>query len=364
MKKRFIISILASVLILYLIIWIPRPADWFRGELTFCQALVGETRINFGELWRILLQIRFIPLMICFLITPLHVLIRSHRWIQLVKPVGNLKLLDSFSLQMVGYMANSVLPFRIGELARGVLLGRRIGISKSSALGTVVLERTLDMLSLLALIAVTAILYEFPSHLEHSSAILKEGAKLTGIIAGAIVLVLIYLTFIEDPFIGFTGRMMRLLPGEVGVKISGIVRQFSQGFAVLKSPRSYLLIIFETALLWFLYGLQVLVAMIAFGFTGEYPQVAAAPLLTSFVVLTISAVALSVPSAPGGVGTFHGAVILALALYGIGANEAAGFALVLHLVSMVYYIFGGIPFMGREGLKLGQLQQLNSNMKL
>jgi len=64
------------------------------------------------------------------------------------------------------------------------------------------------------------------------------------------------------------------------------------------------------------------------------------------------------------VGTFHGAVILALALYGIGANEAAGFALVLHLVSMVYYIFGGIPFMGREGLKLGQLQQLNSNMKL
>ena len=147
-NRRVVIGIFVSFILIYLIIWIPRPGGLFKGELSIFQAAFGQPRIDFTNLGRILLHLKPIPLILGFLVTPIHCLVRSHRWGIMVKHMSKLKLFDGFSIIMVSYFTNSILPLRIGEVVRGVLLGRRIKITNSAGLGTVALDRALDMVSL------------------------------------------------------------------------------------------------------------------------------------------------------------------------------------------------------------------------
>jgi len=353
-NRRVFIGVFASLLFFYLIFWIPRPGLWFKGDLSLLSMLFGQTRIDFGNLWQILIQIKPVPLIICILIIPIHLLIRSHRWIVLIKPIGKLNLYDSYSIQMVSYFTNSILPIRIGEIVKGVLLSRRINISKSTALATVVLERLIDIISLLILVVLLGFLYSFPAEIKQGIIILSAGVSIA-------VIIILYFTFAKNPFDSVIGSIFRSFPGGFGNRLIGIIQRFTRGFKALKSLKDYLLVIIETASLWILYGLQYLLIIYAFHFNINYPLIAASPLLISFILLVLNAAGLAIPSAPAGVGTYHAVCIFSLALFGVVADAAAGFALVMHGVTIVFYIFGGIPFMIREGLKIGHLRQMRLN---
>jgi len=272
----------------------------------------------------------------------------------MIRPLGRLKMIDGYSLQMVGYFSNTTLPLRIGEVIRGVLLSRRIGASKSAALATVVLERSLDFVSLSILIAILGFVYSFPPEI-------KRAAVILSVFVLGMVLVMLIMTFAEGPMISKIRRIIGTVPGGIGDRLIGIIEHFTSGFEVLKSGRRYPVIIMETIIIWLLYAGQELLVLYAFRFHIDYPLIAASPILVAFIILAVNAVGLSIPSAPGGVGTFHAACIFSLALFGVGVNEAAGFALVIHAASVIFFISGGIPFMWREGLRLGELRQLKEN---
>ncbi|MDP8239753.1 MAG: lysylphosphatidylglycerol synthase transmembrane domain-containing protein [Candidatus Hatepunaea meridiana] len=353
-NRRVFIGVFASLLFFYLIFWIPRPGLWLKGDLCLLTMLFGQARIDFGNLWQTLLHIKIIPLIVCFLITPLHVLIRSYRWILLIKPIGKLKIYDSYSIQMVSYFTSATMPLRIGEVVKGVLLSRQIQTSKSTALATVVLERLIDIICMMILVVLVGFLYSFPTEI-------KNGIIFLNISIGIGVLVLFYFTLAKDPFDNVIGNFLRIIPGGLGSKLIGIIIRFTRGFAALKSRKDYLFVIIESISLWILYGLQHLLIIYAFHFHIDYSFIAASPLLVSFILLAINSAGLSIPSAPGGVGTFHAVCIFSLALFGVGADPAAGFALVIHATTYLFYIFCGIPFMIREGLKIGHLRQMRLN---
>ncbi len=295
----------------------------------------------------ILREVHLAPLIICFLISPFHVLTRSHRWVLMVRNLSKLKLFDSFSLQMVGYLANSLLPLRMGDVVRGAMLAQRQKIPTSSGLGTVLIERILDMFSLLVIAAVIGFLFPFPKEM-------AEGAVVFGIIAAVGIIVTFYLAVDKDPFGGIVGRLLG------GGRIARLVRQkggeFVAGFAMFRQTEHHWAIIFETLLLWAFYALQGYLILVAFDFPVLYPLIGQQPLLASFVILVISAIGIALPAAPAGVGTFHAVVIFGLSLFDVPTDQAAGFALVIHAVSVIFYIIFGLPFMWREGLHISELK--------
>ncbi len=319
------------------------------GQADLRTALFGDTRLDINHLVNILGEVHLMPLLICFFITPVHVLVRSHRWVLMVRNLSKLKLFDSFSLQMVGYLANSILPLRMGEVIRGVMLAQRQNIPTSSGVGTVLIERILDMFSLLVVAAVVGFLFPFPKEL-------AEGAIVFGLLAGIGILVTIYLAVDKDPFGGRIGRIL----GEG--KIARIIRnkgaEFVAGFAMFRQTEHHWAILLETFILWVLYGLQGYLVLIAFDFPRLYPVIGVQPILASFVVLVISAIGVSLPAAPAGVGTFHAVLIFGMSLFDVPTDQAAGFAVVIHAVSLVYYIMVGLPFMWREGLHLNELKKI------
>lgn len=352
--RNLLLGISISAVLIYIIIWQPQVDELFHGEVDVFEAVFGRLRIDFFLVWGVLKGVYFLPLIVAMLVTPAHVLIRSHRWVLMIAPLGRLRVRDSYSLQMVGYLANTVLPFRIGEVIRAVLLGRRINIAKSTALATVVLERVIDIICLLVVTVVVGFLFPFPQSV-------KQGAVIIGVGSVMLIAGIFYLAFSTEPFGGVIGRAFSLLPRKISEKVRRLTVQFADGFSMLRASHRTLPVIFESLFLWLMYGLQVFLVFVAFDFQNVYPQIATSPVLAGFVILVISAAGLSLPSAPGGVGTFHAANIFALSLFGVSTGPAAGFAAVIHIVTVLFYVVIGIPFLWREGIRFGELRHLGKN---
>ncbi len=265
---------------------------------------------------------------------------------------------SSYALQMVGYMANVVLPLRIGEIVRGALVGSRTGLSKSTGLATVVVERLLDVFSLLVLIGIAGSANAFlVSPIEGFGAYIGKGALVFGITAVLMSVFVAYLMLFKGPQSRLVTGLTSWLPSRLRRRLLEMMERFIAGFEILKSGRHYAVIAVETALLWVLYGLQVYLVICAFGFHHLEGLVSSAPVMASMVVLLVSAVGLSVPSAPSGVGTFHAACMLGVSLVGVADRDsAAGFAVTIHVISVVFYVVVGLIFMWREGMHLGQLK--------
>lgn len=343
-----------TLILLYLMIWKPEFGALFRGEQSPLTALFGQTRLDFNMIWMTFNQIRFLPLLAGFLVTPVHVWVRAHRWSVLIRPVGQLKLRDSYTLQMIGYIANTVLPLRMGEFIRGVMLGQKIKISKSTSLATVVVERMIDSVSLLLVIVIVGLLFPFSDNIKEAAWAMAGGVSL-------LLLVILYFAFADDPLAGLFGRIFDLLPKKIGTFLRDMAGKFIVGFGLLRTGKNYLIITIETAILWLLYGLQVFLLLLSFDFLSQYEQIGASPILASFVILVLSAVALSLPSAPGGVGTFHAACMLGLSLFSVASAPAAGFAVIIHAISIIFYICVGIPLMFHEGVRFGDLRKMDQD---
>jgi len=354
-NKRIIFGFVLSIFFTYLIIWKPHPTELFSGNSSFFSAFFGESRIEFTKIWEHMLKASPFWLVICFLITPLHVLVRSHRWALLLRPVVKVKLIDCFSLQALGYFASAVFPLRVGELVRAILLGKKARIKNSTALANVVLERLLDGLSLLAVFVIVGIIFQ-----SEKMGMFREGILIMAGLSLAALFVIMYFSLARAPFGGVTGKILSFFPDVLREKIIEILKGFIAGFSMLKSTKHYPLVTLETVLIWVLYTAQEFSAIIAFGFHKSSPLIAGAPLTAALVILVINAVALSVPSAPGGLGTFHAASVFGLGLFGISEDPAVGFALVLHAITTGYFVLAGILFMWREGLKLEQIKNMGN----
>jgi len=103
--------------------------------------------------------------------------VRAQRWRVLLRPVGDIELYPALSATAIGFGASSVLPFRLGELLRPALLGRRAGVGMSAALSSVVLERLFDMLLVIGCFLGLALAYPIPRAMRQASWVLAAMAS-------------------------------------------------------------------------------------------------------------------------------------------------------------------------------------------
>jgi uncharacterized protein (TIRG00374 family) len=101
-------------------------------------------------------DLRWIGLAAAFLSTDLA--LRALRWQRLLRPIAKVRYPPMLGYLLVGYLANNVLPARLGELVRSHYLGDREGISRASALGTVVVERVVDLVAVVAIASVALLI--------------------------------------------------------------------------------------------------------------------------------------------------------------------------------------------------------------
>jgi hypothetical protein len=246
--------------------------------------------------------------------------LRAVRWRLMFHPHHRgLRLYSFFTIFLIGQVINAVIPARLGEVTRAVLIGKREGVSKAQALWTAVVEKLLDALTLLLFVAGISWYVALPEWLQTASWTLTGGIFI--VLFALVGMVLMqprahkWLAALEERFVW--SRRLRL--GRLLAVVADSLRQLS-------SPR-----LFAGLMVWSI--LSFLAAALTNWLTARalsLPLSFGASLLL-LSVLQISAV-VPIPTSPGRVGLFHYLCIISLAIFGIGRDAALGYGLVLHVL--------------------------------
>ncbi len=292
---------------------------------------------DLGRIWTEITRIRIGWVLLFVPVSFASHVVRAWRWKYFLTPVKPvLRLRHLLASVMIGYFFNSLLP-RFGELARPYAINKLERIPLSTAIGTVIVERVIDVISLVAIFALSLAFFREPIRrafpwMESGSAVLLAGSI-------AFLVFTLFLTLKSEQTIAFVDRFLHLVPARFASRVEGVLRTFIDGLLVIHNREKYLMIGLLTALLWFLYTLQFYVVFFAFASTASLD------LLAAMVVMVISSVGILIPM-PGGTGTFHLFCSQGLSLlFGIPTAQALSYATVTHAIGLIFLLIFGSFFL-------------------
>ncbi len=297
-------------------------------------------------------QARPLPLVAVVVLTILMYVIRAMRWRLLLPSLRQASVLDLFGITTIGFMAGLFIP-RAGEVLRPYLAARRYKVSVSAGLASIVLERLIDLITVLFLLALYMFVLPRPVS-ERSDALmttLRAGAGLVFVVALLGLAFLAALRVEGGPARRLLDWTLGLLPGKLRVTVRGLVSAFVSGLDVFgSSPAQWARLIAESLLLWITIGIIIHMNSMAFGFD--------IPFHSAFLIIAFLTVGVAIPT-PGMVGGFHASYTLALtAIYGVDQGGAVAAGIVLHALQNLPVLILGIVFLGREGLSFGSMRQI------
>jgi glycosyltransferase 2 family protein len=265
--------------------------------------------------------------------------IRAQRWRLFLKPLGVPHLRVLFAATNIGFMANMLLPLRIGEVVRPVIVNRREGLPLSGLLATVLLERIFDMFTILLLFGVSVLLVPV------SARAMTWGGMLTGLALGVAACIGL-LRWQEALALRLIRRLCDLLPDAAGEGVFGFANGFVGALETIGSPADFARAFAWSLFLWLVIGSVNALALLAFHL----------PVSSALIVTAIVAIAVSVPSAPGYVGSFQLGCVVALQIYSVSRSEALAFSLVLHVTQFVATVAAGLYSLWTQNLTLREVE--------
>ena len=323
---------------------------WFGFGVSILFAFLFFRNVDIREIWTAFQSVNYIYTIPIVLINLLALWIRAVRWRYLLRPIKNIGLPELFKATAIGFMANNILPARIGELVRACILGDREKISKTACLATLVVERLFDGFTILLMFLGVLLFMPFP---KNSALFLTPNRiKMIGwfsfLFYFLVLVVLIMLRFHNHRLNRLIGQVLKPFPVRVTNRILEIINSFVFGLEILRHKKDILVIKGYSMLLWIV--LTLCVYLLFLGFDLHLT------LLQAFFVEIVLIFGVSIPSAPGYIGTFHWACAAALAFFGIEPNLAKTFSIILWLSYFIPITLLGIVLLWQEGLSLRSIQ--------
>ena len=319
-RWRLLLGILVSVLSLYLVV---RGTDWVKLWAVFRTA-------NYWWL---------IPAALVLLSTSIP---RAFRWKLLIAPDAPITIPRLVHIVNIGYLFNNTLPAKVGELVRAYLVGRSVEGGFAQALSTLLVERLLDVLCVVVILLILLPFIAMPDWA-------MRGGLIFGTVAVAGMAVLVVLAKLGEPGIDKLWRVLGKVPVLGSAKVRAFVSRLVVGLQPITQPRLAPGILFWSAMLWLGYALLNYLVLAAFRMTN---QVSFA--LTAFV-LVATGFSMIIPSSPGAMGVFEGAVVLALGLYNVDQSQAFAYGFGLHMFTNLLLIVFGLVGLRAESLSFGQV---------
>lgn len=320
MKKKLVIGIIISIVFLYLA---------FR-------------KVDYVELWDALKGANYWYILPNVVLVVLSMWMRAIRWKFMVNPIKKVGMGSLFSSVMIGFMANNVLPARLGEFIRAYSLGSKEKMSRSATFATIIIERIFDGFSLLFILWLSLLMYpEFPSWVKKASNLFLLMNIVT---LGFLVLIEVK----RELAVKFFNLVFRILPSSLSSRGTEIVDKFISGLAVFRNIPSLLWILGWSILIWVVVGISNYFIFLAF---DQQPAIFA-----SFILLGIVSLAVMLPSSPGFVGTFHYACVASFVILNLNEAISRPFSIILHASQYIPITLIGLYYLRKEHLSLRTIE--------
>ena len=311
--------------------------------------------VEWDKVWESLMNVSVPFLILTVLLMPSHFITRAIRWNFLLRhEKENISFYSRFAATTVGFAVTLTFPGRIGELVRPLLLAQKEKISKAFTIGTVLVERIFDVLTMCLLLG--AFMLASPLYASIFPIDEKMNAQLTlwGIIgvsvASGLLLVTLALYFFETQTLRILSFFLRPLPQRVSEKIISMVQEFIQGMSFFRSTR--------TLLAYFLWSLVVWLGIIFFYWVFFMAYDVHVPFIFMLPFTFLVGVGASIPT-PGMVGGFHSFSKLGMtSFFNIEANLAVAMTMVVHAITVVVTCLIGYAILWKEGISLFQIKKI------
>jgi len=280
--------------------------------------------------------------------------IRSVRWKYILEPVKSIKTKRLFSSVMISFMANNILPIRLGEFVRAYSIGKMENISKSSAFATVVIERILDVFFILFLFLILLFLSPIALHVPEG---LVRNSYYVLIFSVIFLLFLLFIMWKREFVLSLIEKILKSFPKSVSERIQNIIDSFIKGLDFFRNTRNFIPIVLLTIIMWIIYMSGYYFGFLAFGFySNDHYKF----LLAGVVLLVLGCIGVMIPSAPGAIGTYHSFCILGLLITGLtDINQTAAYAVYIHGVNYIGVVLVGFIYFFKENMSLSDLKLSN-----
>ncbi|MBU2623856.1 MAG: flippase-like domain-containing protein [Proteobacteria bacterium] len=292
--------------------------------------------------------------------------IRALRWQSILEPVRKISFIQAFHPLMIGFMLNCILPGRIGEAARPAILKKNENIPFSTGIATVAVERIFDIIFLFILFTIIMagikidpdLVVDFGGYRLNNTDLITAGKNIAG--TGAILVAgSLFLFFGKTrKFIGFVVMKLPLIfffagssfrkkvEDKISLPALRVLDNFSNGFLLIRRPRTILISSCYTLAVWILTALSYyLLALGCPGINLSFTELTAVMIIVCFFI--------ALPSAPGYWGLWEAGGIFAMSLFGVSAKNAAGYTLTNHVIQILPVIITGLVSAMITGVNIG-----------
>ena len=338
MKKKLILSLSFGIL------------------LSSAALYLAFRNVPMADLVAYLRAINYLWVIPAVLLVVIGFVLRAVRWRIILSTSEHVKFWQSYHPLMIGFMLNCVLPGRVGEAARPLILNRKDSVPFTTGLATVAAERLLDIGFMITFLAVVMSSIPMDAALQVSFGkyhLSRETLTEIGIgfiricivlLVGILIVAIDYTRNIlkrvsmklPDALLFFTSADFReKVRHSVCSRLNRLVDHAAQGLSLLKHPRKLCICIGLTIVIWWLAALSYYV--LAIGCPGV-----ALSFYEFSVVMVIICFFIALPSVPGFWGVWEAGGVFALSLFGVSSQTAAGFTLANHAVQMFPVIIMGL----------------------
>ncbi len=298
---------------------------------------------DFSQMWLALQSAQYSYVLLSLLVIVLGLVARGARWRALLG--GALPFCRAFSITNVSYLVNGVLPFRIGELVRAYLATQaQPPVPAFKSISTIIVERLLDMVAVLLILALALSAGPLPEQLRTSALFF---APLVVIGFGGLIL----LARQRARSLRLAGWLIVRVPLIQRWNVLAWLEHFLDGLTPLTQPKALLVIGGWAVVSWVCSLVSCYLLMLAIFNQADWA--------TACLITAAASLAVAVPAVPGNLGTYELSILLALGAMGYGepAATATAFAIAVHAVNLLVNSSLGVYGFIQEGVSLGQVSQ-------
>ncbi|MDR1942278.1 MAG: flippase-like domain-containing protein [Endomicrobium sp.] len=300
MLKKHFVKILLGVLFSSVLIW-----------LTLRQ-------IDFKNSWELIKSANYYVLIPGALIYALTYFLRSIRYYFMIYPIKKTRLFENFPYTMLGFFMNNIIPLRLGEVIRAKVTGERLGISRSAALGTIVVERLMDMINFVLFFFIIMIVLPFPDFI-------KKSFYTAAVVFGAMLIVLFIISKNDKKSLEMLSKLP--LPLKIKDLFLSIFSKFTGGLIILKRPAVFSASFAISLLVWITESCFLVITAYACGINIS--------ILGGIFVVIIIGIGAILPTAPGYIGAFEFMGVTALSVLGVHKDSAFACIAIYHFLQII-----------------------------